>query len=47
MEDADLADLEADELERALTLRWRDLAKAIPWGDVYDGFAPGGRPVQV
>jgi len=47
MEDADLADMAADELERALTLRWRDLAKAIPWGDVYDGFAPGGRPVQV
>ncbi len=47
MKDADLADMAADELERALTLRWRDLAKAIPWGDVYDGFAPGGRAVQV
>jgi hypothetical protein len=47
MKDADLAEMAADELERALTLSWRDLAKAIPWGDVYDGFAPGGRPVQV
>jgi hypothetical protein len=47
MTDEDLADMAADELERALTLSWRDLAKAIPWGDVYDGFAPGGRPVQV
>jgi hypothetical protein len=47
MKDEDLAEMAADELERALTLRWRDLAKAIPWGDVYDGFAPGGRPVQV
>ncbi len=47
MKDADLAEMAADELERALTLRWRDLAKAIPWGDVYDGFAPGGLSVQV
>jgi hypothetical protein len=47
MKDADLADMAADELERALTLRWRDLAKAIPWGDTYEGFAPGGRAVQV
>jgi len=47
MTDADLQDMATDELERALTLRWRDLAKAIPWGDVYEGFAAGGRPVQV
>jgi hypothetical protein len=47
MMDQDLADMAADELTRALTLRWRDLVKAIPWGDVYEGFAPGGRPVQV
>jgi len=47
MKDADLAEMAADELARALTLGWRDLVKAIPWGDVYDGFAPGGRPVQV
>jgi hypothetical protein len=47
MTDPDLAEMAADELERALTLGWRDLAKTIPWGDVYDGFAPGGRPVQV
>jgi hypothetical protein len=45
--DVGLAEMAADELERALTLRWRDLAEAIPWGDVYEGFAPGGRPVQV
>jgi hypothetical protein len=47
MQDANLMEMAADELERALTLRWRELAKAIPWGDVYDGFAPGGRQVQV
>jgi hypothetical protein len=47
MMDQDLADMAGDELTRALTLRWRDLVKAIPWGDVYEGFAPGGRAVQV
>jgi len=47
MTDEDLVDMAADELERALTLGWRDLVKAIPWGDVYEGFAPGGRSVQV
>jgi len=45
--DADLAEMAAEELARALTFGWRDLVKAIPWGDVYEGFAPGGRPVQV
>jgi hypothetical protein len=47
MTDRDFVQMAADELARALTLRWRDLAKATPWGDVYEGFAPGGRPVQV
>lgn len=37
----------ADELERALSLRWSELARVLPWGDVCDGFAPSGRPVQV
>ena len=43
----ELLDMAADELERALSLSWRELAKITPWGDVYDGFAPSGRPVQV
>jgi len=47
MTDPDLAEMAADELERALTLGWRDLATTIPWGDVYDGFSPTGRAVQV
>lgn len=37
----------ADELDRALTLRWRELAKVTPWGDTFDAFAPSGRPVMV
>lgn len=41
-------DLEAaahEELERALSLGWAQLAKHTPWGDTYEGFTPGGRAV--
>ncbi len=43
------ADLEAaaqEELERACTLGWRQLAKLTPWGDTYEGFTPMGRAVS-
>jgi hypothetical protein len=43
----DLAAMAADELERALTLRWRELAAIVPWGDAFDGFSPAGRQVTV
>ena len=43
----DLAAMAEDELERALTLRWRELAAIVPWGDAYDGFTPAGRQVTV
>ena len=43
----DLAAMAADELERALTLKWRELAAVAPWGDSYDGFSPAGRQVTV
>jgi hypothetical protein len=43
----DLAEMAADELERALTLRWRELAKVVPWGDAYEGFSLAGRQVTV
>ena len=36
-----------DELARALTLRWRELAKITPWGDSFDGISPAGRDVTV
>lgn len=36
-----------EELQRALTLGWRDLRKVIPWGDTAEAFAPSGRPVMV
>jgi hypothetical protein len=43
----DLAAMAADELERALTLRWRELSPILPWGDAYEGFTPAGRQVTV
>jgi hypothetical protein len=42
-------DLEAaahDELERACTLGWRELAACAPWGDTFEGFTPNGREVS-
>jgi hypothetical protein len=41
-------DLEAaalDEIERACTLGWRELAGHTPWGDTFEGFTPAGREV--
>ena len=34
-----------DELDRALSLGWAQLAKHTPWGDTYQGFTPLGREV--
>jgi hypothetical protein len=45
--DHDLADMAQDELGRALSLAWRDLARIIPWGDSFEGISPAGRDVIV
>ena len=48
--DAYAADLEAtamDELERACTLGWAQLAAHTPWGDTFEGFTPQGREVCI
>ncbi|HEY1414731.1 MAG TPA: hypothetical protein VGF42_02470 [Caulobacteraceae bacterium] len=45
--DPDLAAMAQDELARALTLKWRDLADVTPWGDSYEGISPAGRNVMV
>jgi hypothetical protein len=46
MSDADdLADAARDEIERACTLHWRELARHTPWGDTFEGFTPAGREV--
>jgi hypothetical protein len=42
-EDLDEAALE--EIDRACTLGWRELARHTPWGDTFEGFTPGGREV--
>ena len=34
-----------EELERAVTLGWRAIAKHTPWGDTFEGFTPAGREV--
>jgi hypothetical protein len=43
----DLTEMARDELARALSLAWRDLAKVTPWGDDFDGISPAGRNVTV
>lgn len=45
--DPDLVAMAEDELARALTLGWRDLAKVTPWGDSFEGLSPAGREVEV
>ncbi len=43
--ESDLEDAANEELDRALTLGWRQLSTLTPWGDTYEGFSPGGRDV--
>jgi hypothetical protein len=41
----DLQAAAQDEMERACTLGWRELAAHTPWGDTFEGFTPEGREV--
>jgi hypothetical protein len=43
--ETDLLAAAEDELDRAMTLGWRQLVKLTPWGDTFEGFTPGGREV--
>ena len=43
--DPDLDAAADDELSRALTLSWAELARVTPWGDTFEGFSPANRPV--
>jgi hypothetical protein len=45
--EADLAAMAEDEMERAASLSWTELARVVPWGDSFDGFSPAGRNVTV
>ena len=47
MSDLDLLAMAQDELDRACTLTWRELAKIVPWGDEFEGVSPKGRDVLV
>ena len=45
-----MQDLEAfaeDELQRALSLSWRDLSGIVPWGDTFDGVSAANLSVKV
>ena len=43
--EADFAAAAEEEIARACTIAWRDLARHTPWGDTFEGFTPGGREV--
>jgi hypothetical protein len=45
--DPDFAAMAQEELGRALTLTWRELASITPWGDSFEGVSPAGRDVVV
>ena len=41
----DLEEAAREEIERACTLGWTELARHTPWGDTFEGFTPAGRQV--
>ena len=43
--DDDFTEAAAEELDRATTLGWPELARLTPWGDTFEGFTPEGRDV--
>ena len=43
--DDDFMEAAEDELDKAMTLGWTELAKHTPWGDTFEGFTPEGRDV--
>jgi len=42
----DLTAAAVDELDRAMSLGWKQLSAHTPWGDTFDGFTPDGREVS-
>ncbi len=43
----DLDRLAQEELNQAASLKWRELAPLIPWGDTYEGVSPANLTVQL
>ena len=45
--DDELSAMAIEELDAACALPWPDLKAVTPWGDIFNGFAPSGREVEV
>lgn len=43
----ELSEMAIEELDQACALPWPDMKAITPWGDVFTGFAPSGREVEV
>jgi hypothetical protein len=41
----DLSEAAREELDRACTMTWAQLAAVVPYGDTFEGFTPQGRTV--
>ena len=41
----DLTAAAVDEIDRAMSLGWKELAAHTPWGDTFEGYTPDGRDV--
>lgn len=47
MNDDELSAMAIEELDAACAMHWPDLKAVTPWGDIFTGFAPSGREVEV
>lgn len=47
MSENELSEMAIEELDQACALPWPDMKAITPWGDVFTGFAPSGREVEV
>ena len=45
--DDELSAMAIEELDAACAMPWPDLKAVTPWGDIFTGFAPSGREVEV
>ena len=43
----ELSDMAIEELDAACALDWAEMKAVTPWGDIFTGFAPSGREVEV
>lgn len=43
----ELTAMALEELDAACALSWSEIRAVTPWGDVFSGFAPSGRAVEI